>query len=90
METHLNCYCVYVPMRTKRAGTATNMGMGGADVALVYSGELPDYYVTKQEAQKAGWCSKKENLGEVLPGQMIGENIYLNKSKKLPDAPERI
>jgi hypothetical protein len=42
------------------------------------------------EAIKAGWKQKKGNLNEVLPGYMIGGDVYHNKSKKLPDAPGRV
>ena len=34
--------------------------------------------------------SKKTNLDRVLPGYMIGGDVYKNKNKKLPDAPGRI
>ncbi len=90
IEVHLNCHCVYVPMRTVMAGRATDMGLGGADATLAYTGTLPEYYITRKEARKAGWRSKKSNLDKVLPGYMIGGDIYQNKDKKLPDAPGRI
>ena len=90
IEAHPNCYCVYVSMRTIMAGSATNMGLGGADASLTYLGILPEYYITQSDARKAGWRSKKGNLDKVLPGYMIGGDVYQNKSQKLPDAPGRI
>ena len=45
---HPNCKCVYVPMRTKTVGTATNRGYNGADAVLFYLKRLPDYYVSKK------------------------------------------
>jgi len=51
VNAHKNCQCEYVPMRTKRVGTATDEGMAGADAYIAYFGRLPDYYVNKQTAQ---------------------------------------
>ena len=47
---HPNCQCVYVAMRTKTAGTATNLNYNGADAHLIYLKNLPDYYITKKQA----------------------------------------
>ena len=32
VNAHLRCKCVYVPMRVKVRGTATNLGLKGADI----------------------------------------------------------
>ena len=48
VAAHPNCRCVYVSMRTKRVGTATKMGVNGADVQLFYFNKLPNYYVDKK------------------------------------------
>ena len=90
IPAHKNCCCAWVLMRTCATGTATELGFAGADAALMYRGELPEYYVSKDVAEAAGWISWKGNLAEVLPGYMIGGDIYHNKSKKLPDAPGRV
>lgn len=90
INVHERCHCVYVPMRTKESGKATQNGPNGADVYLMYFNELPDYYVTKEYAEDSGWISWKGNLADVLPGKMIGGNIYKNKEKKLPDSKGRI
>ena len=84
VNAHENCQCEYVPMRTKTAGTATELGMDGADAYIVRFGRLPNYYVSFEEAEDAGWRSKKGNLNKVLPGKMIGGAIYKNKDVKLP------
>ncbi len=89
VEAHPRCQCVYVPMRTKVAGTATNMGYNGADAQLFYHNVLPDYYVSKSIAAAAGW-NRKRKLSSVLPGKMIGGDIYHNRNLKLPVAPGRI
>ena len=52
--------------------------------------KLPDYYVTKEVAEDLGWKKWKGNLDDVLPGKMIGGNIYKNLEKKLPDSKGRI
>ena len=87
---HLYCRCSVIPMRTKEVGTATDRGFDGADAWLLYRNRLPDYYVTKEEAIVAGWRSKKANLHEVLPGKMIGGNIYENKRGLLPSKLGRV
>jgi hypothetical protein len=89
VNAHKNCECEYVSMRTKQVGAATDLSMEGADSYLFYSGRLPDYYVSFEAAEDAGWRSKKENLNKVLPGTMIGGAVYKNKDGKLPQSPGR-
>ena len=87
---HERCRCSVIPMRTKQVGTATDKGFDGADAWLTYRNRLPDYYVTKEEAASFGWIPKKQNLSEVLPGKMIGGNIYQNRRGLLPEKQGRI
>lgn len=47
-------------------------------------GKLPDYFVTKKEAEAAGWVPSKGNLWEVLPGHVIGGDRFGNREGKLP------
>ena len=51
---------------------------------LKENGKLPDYYITKKEAQNDGWIAKAGNLCEVLPGRAIGGDIFTNREKTLP------
>jgi hypothetical protein len=88
-DAHERCKCVYVPMRTKMVGTATDLGMNGADAYIVYFGHLPDYYIRKKHARQFGWQDWKGNLDDVLPGKMLGGDSYKNKEGKLPIAPGR-
>lgn len=90
VEAHRNCKCVYVPMRTKTVGTATDLGMEGADAYVFYYGRLPDYYVDKETALKSGWQTIKKKLSSVLPGKMIGGDVFANSSNKLPSITGRI
>ena len=90
VDAHRNCLCIYVAMRTKTVGFVTDSGLEGADVYLADFGRLPDYYVSFSIAEDAGWRSKKGNLDEVLPGKMIGGDIYKNKDGKLPQSPGRV
>ncbi|MEY8759670.1 ribonuclease domain-containing protein [Chryseobacterium tongliaoense] len=46
--------------------------------------QLPDYYITKNEARKQGWNPSKGNLCEVLPGKAIGGDHFSNREGKLP------
>lgn len=90
VAAHRNCQCLYVPMRTKLVGFVTDLGLEGADVSLADFGMLPSYYITKKEARRFGWKDWKGNLNDVLPGKMIGGDIYKNIEKKLPIAPGRV
>ncbi|MBQ8163781.1 MAG: phage head morphogenesis protein [Clostridia bacterium] len=90
VNAHENCKCKWVRMRTKKVGTATNMGNNGVDCILFYYNYLPNYYITKEEASSKGWKPKKGNLSEVCPNKVIGGNPYKNKNKKLPTASNRI
>jgi hypothetical protein len=90
VQAHPNCKCIYVPMRTKTVGTATNMGYNGADAQIFYLNKLPDYYVSKKTAYAVGWKTKYKRLDDVLPGKMIGGDQYYNDDSKLPSAPGRV
>ena len=46
--------------------------------------ELPDNYITKQEAYDLGWNSKEGNLWEVAEGKCIGGDRFLNYEGLLP------
>jgi len=45
---------------------------------------LPANYITKAEARDLGWSSKKDNLGDVLPGYTIGGDEFGNREGLLP------
>ncbi|WP_343680242.1 ribonuclease domain-containing protein [Chryseobacterium arthrosphaerae] len=47
--------------------------------------QLPDYYITKNEARKQGWNPSKGNLCEVLPGKAIGGDKFGNREGRLPE-----
>ena len=81
VNAHENCKCVYVPMRTKLVGSATDMGYNGADAQLYYLHRLPNYYINKDEAEQKGWKTWKGNLATILPGKMLGGDIYKNKNR---------
>ena len=46
--------------------------------------ELPDNYITKQEARELGWDSDKGNLWEVAEGMSIGGDKFGNREGLLP------
>lgn len=70
---------------------------GGIDENGVYSSKgdvalyihtynhLPANYITKKDAENAGWDSKKGNLWDVLPGFSIGGDRFGNYEGLLPD-----
>ena len=57
--------------------------------SLKNTGKLPSNYVTKAQAQAAGW-SKGKALGNYVPGGQIGGDIFANSTGIVPDAPGRI
>ncbi|MGN1030760.1 MAG: ribonuclease domain-containing protein [Butyricicoccaceae bacterium] len=48
-------------------------------------GELPQNFITKNEAKKLGWDSSKGNLQEVAPGMSIGGDRFGNYEGRLPE-----
>ena len=59
---------------------------GAEDVAyyLHVYGHLPDNYITKDEAEDAGWVSTKGNLWDVAYGVSIGGDRFGNREGLLP------
>lgn len=47
-------------------------------------GELPDNFITKNEAYDLGWNSKEGNLWDVAPGKSIGGDRFGNYEGTLP------
>ena len=90
IQAHQRCKCIYVPMRTKLVGTATDKGYSGADAYIFYFGYLPDYYIDKATAMEAGWKTTHKNLSSLFPGKMIGGDVFENNNAKLPSSPGRI
>ncbi len=87
---HPNCRCEIKPLEALFAGNATNEGINGADWYLKVYGELPDYYITQEQAENEGWNPKKGDLFLKCPGKMIFGGIYENRNGHLPTAPNRI
>lgn len=48
-------------------------------------GKLPSNFVTKKDAQAAGWDSQKGNLQDVIPGASIGGDRFGNYEGLLPE-----
>lgn len=82
--------CIRVRMRTVKVETATDLGPFGADAYLLFLHKLPRNYVDKRTARLAGWKKKGQKLSDVLPGKVIGGDIYHNDDMKLPDKANRI
>ena len=86
---HPNCRCSIQWLEAKKAGTATKLGLRGADWWLKTFHRLPGYYITEDEAALLGWVPILANLAVVAPGKMLTKGIYKNRDKRLPDVPER-
>jgi hypothetical protein len=52
-------------------------------------GHLPSNYVTKAEAEDAGWKTEGLDLDEACPGKSIGGDRFGNREKRLPNAKGR-
>lgn len=52
--------------------------------------ELPEYYITKDEAKDLGWISSDGNLWDVAPDRVIGGDIFGNREGLLPSDNGRI
>ena len=90
MPLHERCKCDLVPMRCMAAGEATSKGDSGVDKFLKFFRILPIEYITKGYARTHGWKSNKGNLSDVLPGRLIGGDVFYNDAGKLPQAEGRI
>lgn len=77
-------------LEAKTAGTATKIGLRGADWWLKTFRQLHGYYITEDEATKLGWIPILANLASVAPGKMLTKGVYKNRDKRLPDALGRI
>ncbi len=52
-------------------------------------GELPENFITKDEAKSLGWDSRYNYVGEVAPGKSIGGDRFGNYEGQLPSAKGR-
>ena len=81
LPAHPHCDCFYKNVETKKVGTVSELGVNGPDSHLKMFGELPDYYITKDEAiNKYGWSYGKD-LTKFTNNKMIGGNRYYNKGQ---------
>ena len=86
---HRKCRCFIKPMQAIEAGTATIYGINGADWNLVFKGQLPDYYISKEQAEMCGWKSGKW-LSNFALNKVITKGQYYNDDARLPQAEGRI
>ena len=71
-------------MKSIFAGQATDKKENGAEWYLKYKGKLPDYYITREEAELMGWNPKAGNLSMVCVDKMLFGGKYLNLNEHLP------
>ncbi len=90
IPVHENCRCCVEAVTAIAAGTATNAGAEGVDLYVALHGSLPAQYLTQAEAKNAGWNKLLGDLSEVLPGLLIGGDVFENRKHKLPESPGRI
>lgn len=86
---HFLCDCTYRDVQIKPVGTISKREPP-PDLWWMLFGKLPDYYITKKEAEeKYGWEPGK-NLSTLAPGKMIGGDEYYNNKHKLPEKNGRV
>ncbi len=90
IPVHPNCRCYVEALKAIAVGTATNAGVNGVDLYLALHGRLPDYYISEADAQEQGWQKWLGNLADILPGKVIGGDIFENRKHKLPESSGRI
>lgn len=90
LPEHERCLCFLIWLRSIAIGAATNKGLQGVDCYLANYGTLPNFYITKEQAQALGWVAWTGNLDKVAPNRMIGGNVFNNRECKLPNAPGRV
>jgi len=83
LPKHPNCDCFYKDVKIKPLGSISTRSPS-PDLWLKMFGKLPDYYITKQEAEKLGW-TKGKDLSKIAPNKMIGGDIYKNRKHILPE-----
>ena len=84
IPVHPNCKCHVEAMTAIAVGSATKAGSEGVDLYVAIHGRLPDSYLTQDEAKERGWKKWLGNLADVLPGILIGGDIYKNRDHRLP------
>jgi len=88
LPKHPNCDCYYQDLDTMALSTVSER-KPSPDVWLKLFNKLPDYYITKEEAEDLGW-RKGKNLAAFAPGKVIGGNVYKNRFHLLPEKEGRI
>jgi ribonuclease T1 len=78
------------PLRAFAASTslADTEGFAETVIALRDRRKLPARYITKKEAEAAGW-KPGGDLCRVAPGRAIGGDPFFNREKRLPERPGR-
>jgi len=71
-----------------RISLADTEGFAEMVAALRDTRKLPARYITKKEAEAAGW-KPGGDLCRVAPGRAIGGDPFFNREKRLPDKPGR-
>lgn len=87
---HPHCKCRLVMILTVLVGTMTQAKESGVDAYYAQHGQLPSRYLTQEQAESRGWIRKRGNLNQVVPGAIIGGDIYWNDRGKLPHTPGRV
>lgn len=84
-DNHPYCDCYYTPVEERHTGLISLLKNNAPDVYFKLHGRLPDYYITKKQAEEIyGWNSRRNTLAGKAPGKMIGGDVYMNDKEILP------
>ncbi len=75
-----------VPAPTEKAQAGPIIEPQAIADYLFEHGELPDNFITKQEAQALGWDNSRNYVSDVAPGKSIGGDYFGNYEGILPKA----
>ena len=73
-------YAIFVPVFCEN-----NYTRALTDTMYLNYGKLPPNFITKSEAQKLGWDSSRNYVGDVAPGKSIGGDRFGNYEGLLPE-----
>lgn len=85
LATAASCREVAEKLNASLSPKVDAVELAGVLSSLQQTGQLPDKFVTKRQAQQAGWQPGK-NLWQALPGKSIGGDHFGNREGRLPKA----
>lgn len=89
-DNHFFCDCYYEGVETLYNDDLVEWGLATVVRSLRTTGELPSYYISKEQAIQLGWDNSKNTVAGKVPGKMLGGDRYQNFKEILPVKSGRI